>query len=210
MDAVVLNNVTKILKKRHVLDEVSLCIPEGTITGIVGRNGSGKSMLFKAISGLMPVTTGHISVMGSVVGKNGAFPADIGILIERPGYIPQYSAYKNLLLLAEIKNRIKDSEIRALMEELGLDPNDNRPVRKYSLGMKQKVGIIQAIMEHPYLILLDEPTNNLDQESILILRKILLRLRDQGSTIMLCSHNAEDISAICNSVYTMSNGRLID
>ena len=148
--------------------------------------------------------------MGRTVGKNGAFPADIGILIERPGYMPQYSAYKNLHLLAEIKNRIGDSEIRALMEELGLEPNDNRPVRKYSLGMKQKVGIVQAIMEHPSLILLDEPTNNLDQESILILREILLRLRRQGSTIMLCSHNAEDISAICDNAYTMSNGRLID
>jgi len=210
VDAVVLNNVTKILKKRRVLDEVSLRVPEGTITGVIGRNGSGKSMLFKAISGLMPVNAGHISVMGKAVGKNGAFPADIGILIERPGYMPQYSAYKNLQLLAEIKNRIRDSEIRALMEELGLEPNDHRPVRKYSLGMKQKIGIIQAIMERPYLILLDEPTNNLDQESILILREILLRLRHQGSTIMLCSHNAEDISAICDNAYTMSNGRLID
>lgn len=210
MDAVVLNNVTKILKRKHVLDEVYLRVPEGSITGIIGRNGSGKSMLFKAISGLMPVNTGQISVMGRIVGKNGAFPADIGILIERPGYMPQYSAYKNLQLLAEIKKRIRDDEIKALMEEIGLDPNDNRPVRKYSLGMKQKIGITQAIMEHPYLILLDEPTNNLDQESILILREILLRLRRQGSTIMLCSHNMEDISAICDNVYTMDNGRLND
>ena len=195
MEAISVNNVTKILKRRRVLDDVSLHIPEGSITGIVGRNGSGK---------------GSISIMGNTIGRNGAFPSDIGILIERPGFLPQYSAFQNLKMIAEIKNRINDDDIVSMMTDMGLDPKDRRPARKYSLGMKQKIGIIQAIMERPRVILLDEPTNNLDQESIVALRTILLRLRSQGSTIMLCSHNAEDISTICDRSYTIVDGRIND
>ena len=167
-------------------------------------------MLFKAISGLMPVNKGSISIMGNTIGRNGAFPSDIGILIERPGFLPQYSAFQNLKMIAEIKNRINDDDIVSMMTDMGLDPKDRRPARKYSLGMKQKIGIIQAIMERPRVILLDEPTNNLDQESIVALRTILLRLRSQGSTIMLCSHNAEDISTICDRSYTIVDGRIND
>lgn len=210
MEAVSVSHITKIIKRRLVLNDVSLHIMEGSITGIVGRNGSGKSMLFKAISGLMPVNKGSIAIMGKTIGRNGTFPSDIGILIERPGFLPQYSAFKNLRMIAEIRSRISDDDIVSIMTELGLDPKDRRPVRKYSLGMKQKIGIIQAIMEHPSVILLDEPTNNLDQESIMTLRSILQRLRSQGSTIMICSHNTEDISSICDRAYTMMDGCLYD
>ncbi len=210
MEAITVKNVTKVLKNKRVLDNVSLHIPAGSITGIIGRNGSGKSMLFKAISGLMPVNSGSIVIMGRTVGRNGAFPSDIGILIERPGYLPQYSALRNLQMIAEIRCKIDDSDIIAIMTEMGLDPKDRRPVRKYSLGMKQKIGIIQAIMERPRVILLDEPTNNLDQESIVTLRTILQRLRNQGSTILICSHNSEDISTICDKSYTMADGHICD
>ncbi len=208
MEAIIVDNVTKVLKRHRVLDGVSLRVPEGSITGIVGRNGSGKSMLFKAISGLMPVNTGSIQIMGKTIGRNGAFPADIGILIERPGFLPQYSAFKNLHMIAEIRNRIDDSNITMMMMEFGLDPKDHRPVRKYSLGMKQKIGIIQAIMEQPKVILLDEPTNNLDQESIMTMRKMVKHLRDQGSTILMCSHNTEDITSLCDTAYIMTEGRI--
>lgn len=210
MEAVTVNSVTKILKGRRVLDNVSLHIPECSITGVIGRNGSGKSMLFKAISGLMPVNEGSIAIMGKTIGRNGVFPSDIGILIERPGFMPQYSALKNLQMIAEIRNRISTDDIISLMTEFGLDPKDRRPARKYSLGMKQKIGIVQAIMEHPRVILLDEPTNNLDQESIMTLRATLLRLREQGATIIICSHNMEDISTICDKSYSMMDGQIID
>lgn len=210
MDAITVINVTKILKGKHVLDNVSLHIPEHSITGIIGRNGSGKSMLFKAISGLMPINKGSIFVLGKPVGRNGAFPADIGILIEHPGFMPQYSAYRNLQMLAEIKGRINENDIISIMTEFGLDPKDRRPAKKYSLGMKQKIGIIQAIMERPRIVLLDEPTNNLDQESIIIMRTMLMRLREQGSTILLCSHNMEDISSICDKSYAMEEGQIVD
>lgn len=124
--------------------------------------------------------------------------------------MPQYSAYRNLQMLAEIKGRINENDIISIMTEFGLDPKDRRPAKKYSLGMKQKIGIIQAIMEHPRIVLLDEPTNNLDQESIIILRTMLMRLREQGSTILLCSHNMEDISSICDKSYVMDEGQIVD
>lgn len=206
MNAVIVNNVTKVLNGRKVLNHVSLTIPDNTIVGIVGRNGSGKSMLLKAISGLMPVTEGHISVFGENVGKNGAFPANIGVLIEQPGLLPQYSGMQNLRLIAGIRRVIGDRNIEMYMKELGLDPKDRRPVRKYSMGMKQKVGIIQAVMEQPKLLILDEPMNNLDQESMICVRKIIQRIRSEGSTVILCSHNTEDIEGVCDHVYMMCDG----
>lgn len=177
MNAVTVNNVTKVLNGRKVLNHVSLVVPENSIVGIIGRNGSGKSMLLKAISGLMPVTEGSISVFDKNVGKNGVFPSNIGVLIEQPGLLLQYSGIQNLKLIAGIKRVTSDQNIEMYMNELGLDPKDRRPVRKYSMGMKQKLGIIQAVMERPKLLILDEPMNNLDQESMIRVRDIMQRTR---------------------------------
>src|SRR3712207_2181815 len=180
---------------------------KGKIYGIVGTNGSGKSMMFKAICGLINSTKGEIKVFDEII-KDGSFPKSTGIIIENPGFLPQYSGFKNLKILASINNIVSNEDIKNVISLVGLEPNDKRAVKKYSLGMKQRLGIAQALMEKPKLLILDEPMNGLDEDGVKLIRDILLGLKKESVTILLASHNKEDISELCDEVYKMKKGVL--
>ena len=199
-------NISLTIKKQKILDNVSLSCEEGKIYGLVGRNGSGKTMLMKCICGFIKPTAGEITVDGKRVGKDVDFPKDMGIIIETPGFIPYYSGYKNLKLLAGLNNKIGKEEVRNSMKQVGLDPDLRRHVRKYSLGMRQRLGLAQAIMENPKILILDEPFNGLDKEGVAEMREYLLGYKKQGKTILICSHSAEDITVLCETVHEMDKG----
>lgn len=202
-----ITNISKDIEGIKVLNNIDLCIAKGKAYGIVGRNGSGKSMLFKAICGLINPTEGKIKVFDEFI-QDGKFPKNTGAIIENPGFLPQYSAYKNLKILASINNVINDEKIKETISLVGLDPNSRKQVKKFSLGMKQRLGIAQALMEEPKLLILDEPMNGLDADGIKLVRKILLELKSESVTIVLASHNADDINEICDYVYKMESGKL--
>lgn len=191
-----------------VLNDVSLSIEKGSISGIVGRNGSGKTVLFKSICGFVPLDSGQIIVDGKVIGKDTDMAENIGAIIENPGFLPNYNALKNLRFLAKIRNRIKDQQIIEAIERVGLDPNSKKWVGKYSLGMRQRLGIAQAIMENPDILILDEPMNGLDKHGVEDIRKLLLELKELGKTILIASHNPLDIELLCDNVYEMDAGVL--
>ena len=194
------DNVIKKFGSEIALNNVSIEFERGKIYGIVGRNGSGKTVLFKTIIGFLKPTGGRIIVDGKEIGKDTDFADHIGIIIETPGFLSAYSGYKNLEYLASIKNRIGKNEIKKSMERVGLDPNSKKKVGKYSLGMRQRLGIAQAIMENPDILILDEPMNGLDNQGVEDVREILLNLKDEGKSIILASHNKEDIEALCDKV----------
>ena len=202
------HNVDLIIKKTHILQGVSVSFEKGKIHGLIGRNGSGKTMLMKCICGFVKPTTGTITVNGKVIGKDCDFPDNTGIIIETPGFIPYYSGYKNLKLLADLHGKITKDDIRKTMEQVGLDPLLKRHVRKYSLGMRQRLGLAQAIMENPDLLILDEPMNGLDKDGVSDMRQYLLNLKEQGKTILIASHSAEDIDILCDTVCEMDKGKL--
>lgn len=211
MDIVVtVNALTKSINRHDVLIDINLQVEPADFCGIIGRNGSGKSMLLKTISGLIPATTGSVTVFGKQVGNNGSPAHSTGILIESPGLLDRYSAKYQLSVLAEIAGAKdpKSDAIKALAY-VGLDPEDKRNVKKYSLGMRQKVGIAIALMGEPKLLLLDEPTSNLDDNSIDDLKKLLVRLNQDGVTILLASHQKSDVEQLCNRIIELKNGRII-
>ena len=192
--------------KTHILKNITANFEEGKIHGLIGRNGSGKTMLMKCICGFIKPTSGEIAVDGKRVGKDVDFPKDMGIIIETPGFIPYYSGYKNLKLLAGLNNKV--GKQREAMQKVGLDPDLKRHVKKYSLGMRQRLGLAQAIMENPKILILDEPFNGLDKEGVKEMREYLLSYKEQGKTILICSHSAEDISVLCETVHEMDKGEL--
>lgn len=206
--AIQLKDVCKTFGKAEVLKQVTAKFEAGKIYGIIGRNGSGKTVLFKCICGFVPVTSGTIRVRSQVVGKDVDIPKDMGIIIESPGFLPGYSGFHNLRFLARIRNKIDDEKIRETLRFVGLDPGDKKHVGKYSMGMRQRLGLAQAIMEDPEILILDEPMNGLDRQGVKEIRQCLLKLRDQGKTILLASHNAEDIRVLCDRVYEMDAGEL--
>ena len=203
-----IKNVSLKIKENRILENVSLQCEKGEISGIIGRNGSGKTMLMKCICGFVHPTHGEIQVHGKRIGKDVDFIPDAGIIIETPSFIPYYSGIKNLALLASIQNKIKKSEIEDAMERVGLDPNMKKNVKKYSLGMRQRLALAQAIMENPKILILDEPFNGLDKEGVLDMLKYLLKLKKEGKTILLSSHLSEDIEILCDKVYEMEHGKL--
>ena len=203
-----LKDVCKTFGKAEVLKQVTAKFEAGKIYGIIGRNGSGKTVLFKCICGFVPVTSGTIRVRSQVVGKDVDIPKDMGIIIESPGFLPGYNGFHNLRFLARIRNKIDDEKIRETLRFVGLDPGDKKHVGKYSMGMRQRLGLAQAIMEDPEILILDEPMNGLDRQGVKEIRQCLLKLRDQGKTILLASHNAEDIRVLCDRVYEMDAGEL--
>ncbi len=203
-----INNVCKAFQKNYVLNNVSITFEKNKIHGLVGRNGSGKTMLLKCICGFVPVTSGEIIVNGKSIGKDTDVPDDIGIIIETPGFLPNYSGYKNLKFLASIKKHISKKEIINAIHRVGLDPESKKHVGKYSLGMRQRLGIAQAIMEHPSILILDEPMNGLDKHGVNDVRDLLMQLRNEGHTILLASHNAQDIDMLCDTVCEMDAGKL--
>ena len=202
-------NVVKRFRDQVVLKNVSISFEKGQIHGIVGRNGSGKTVLFKCICGLMHPEEGVILVNGKRVGRDVDMPEDMGAIIEAPGFLPNYSGYKNLRFLANIRRKIGKEEIVNVLKTVGLDPESRKHVGKYSLGMRQRLGIAQAIMEDPEILILDEPMNGLDNAGVQDIRALLLELKAQGKTILLASHNHEDIAALCDTVHEMDGGVLL-
>ncbi len=201
-------NVSLTLQKNPILKNVSANFGKGKIHGLIGRNGSGKTMLMKCICGFVKPTVGEITVDGKRIGKDCDFPDNAGIIIETPGFVPYYSGFKNLKLLAALRGKISADDIKNTMRQVGLDPDLKRHVRKYSLGMRQRLGLAQAIMENPELLVLDEPMNGLDKEGVCDMRDYLLNLREQGKTILIASHSAEDIDILCDTVCEMDKGEL--
>lgn len=208
MGIIDINNIDLTIGKTNILKNITVSFDEGKIHGLIGRNGSGKTMLMKCICGFIKPTGGEITVDGKRVGKDVDFPKNMGIIIETPGFIPYYSGYKNLKLLAGLNNKISKQEIKKSMEQVGLDPDLKRHVKKYSLGMRQRLGLAQAIMENPKILILDEPFNGLDKDGVADMRKYLLELKERGKTILIASHSSEDIEILCDTVCEMDKGVL--
>lgn len=199
-------NVTKTFGDQEVLKTVCVKFEMGKIYGIVGRNGSGKTVLLKCICGLLYPSTGTVTVGGKVVGKDVDYPENVGFIIETPGFLPRYSGLKNLKYLASVRGKVKEDEIRKYMELVGLNPNDKKYVGNYSLGMRQRLGIAQALMENPDILILDEPMNALDNNGVEEMRTILLKMKEQGKLIIIASHIRDDIDILCDEVYGIDAG----
>jgi ABC-2 type transport system ATP-binding protein len=206
--AVSVQHVYKDFMGEQVLNDVHHDFESGKIHGIIGNNGSGKTVLFKCICGFLFPTAGKIFVDYEQVGRDMDFPEDLGLIIETPGFLPQFSGHKNLEILASLKRKIDRAKIQKTIQRVGLNPAMKKPVGKYSLGMRQRLGLAQAIMEDPTLLILDEPLNGLDKHGVREMRELLKELRSEGKTILLASHNAEDIAELCDTVCEMDAGVL--
>lgn len=207
-ERIIVENVSKKFGRETVLDNVSLKIKNGSIVGIVGRNGSGKTVLFKLICGFYAADKGRIVVDGKQLGKDIDIPEKIGSIIETPGFLGNFSGYRNLKYLADIRGRAGKENICRAIERVGLNPQSRKKVRKYSLGMKQRLGLAQAFMEDQEILVLDEPMNGLDNQGVEDMRKLFLELKEQGKTLLIASHNHEDIDILCDEVYEMDHGVL--
>ena len=207
-DKIELIHVTKKFGQELILKEVNLTLEQGRVYGIIGNNGSGKTVLMKCICGFLIPTTGLIQVFGSSIGQDVDFPESLGVIIETPGFLTNLTGRKNLEILAGMRRKIGPAEIQQVLEKVGLDPALKKPVANYSLGMRQRLGIAQAIMEDPKLLILDEPFNGLDKHGVGEIRRLLLELKEEGKTILLASHNEEDIRILCDEVYEMDGGVL--
>lgn len=207
-NAIEITNVTKKFAETVAVDNVSVSWEKGKIHGIIGRNGSGKTVLFKCICGLFPVTQGQITVLGQSIGDGRRVPKGVGAIIENPGFLPNVSGFTNLRCLAELSGKADKQKIRDAITLVGLDPNDKKHVGKYSLGMRQRLGLAQALMENPELLVLDEPMNGLDKYGVEDMRKLFLKLKSQGKTILIASHNSEDIRLLCDTLHEMGAGNL--
>ena len=203
-----LDRVSKAFSRRTILNDVTLAIEAGHTVGIVGSNGSGKSVLFQVICGFLTPDSGTVRVRGETLGGNRDFPENMGVLINSPGFISLDTGLQNLRYLAGIRGVIGDREIRDAMKKVGLDPDDRTRVEHYSLGMKQKLGLAQAIMEGQDILILDEPFNALDYKTYNDVKEIIRALQAEGKTILMTSHNYEDIETLCNEVYVLEEGTL--
>lgn len=208
MNVIEVTCLSKSFKDIKVLDNVSINFEKGKVYGLIGRNGSGKTMLLKCICGFVIPSEGNIKVNNKIIGREIDVPQSVGIIIETPGFLPNYSAFKNLKGLAMIKGNINKEEILNAINRVGLDATSKKWVGKFSLGMRQRLGIAQAIMENPEILILDEPMNGLDNTGVKEIRKLLLSLKEDGKTIIIASHNKDDISTLCDEVFEMDKGRL--
>jgi len=202
-------NLSKSFSGISVLNNINIKMESGKIYGLNGKNGSGKTMLLRAICGLITPTSGRIIINGDILGKDISFPKSIGALIENPGFITGYSGYKNLKILADIQGKITDVEIRNAINVVGLNPDDKKKFKKYSLGMKQKLGIAAAIMESPDIIILDEPLNGLDESSVNSLKITLRTYRDNGCLIIVTCHDREELEFLSDEIIFIENGNII-
>lgn len=207
---ITVKNLSLKIQKDVILSDINLHIERGKITGLVGRNGCGKTMLMKCITGFVKPTQGEVVFDGKKIGEEIDFPKNTGIIIETPAFVPYYSGYKNLMELAMLQKKIGKAEVEEVLKKVGLYEARKKLVRKYSLGMRQRLGIAQALMENPDTLILDEPMNGLDNECVALVRGILADLKKQGKTILLVSHNAEDIRVLCDVIYEMDKGRIIE
>ncbi|MDE7366372.1 MAG: ATP-binding cassette domain-containing protein [Lachnospiraceae bacterium] len=203
-----IKNLNLNIKGHLILSDVNMTMQKGKIYGLVGNNGSGKTMLMKCICGFIHPTSGEVIVNDEVIGRDADYIKDAGIIIENPGFIPYYSGMKNLRMLSEINGTADKTKIRETMEICGLNPELKLPVKKYSLGMRQRLGIAQAIMEEQSVLILDEPMNGLDKEGVAAIRELLLKMKEQGRLIILASHNREDIDVLCDEVFEVEKGKI--
>ena len=205
----VANNISKTIRQKVILSNVSLCLKSGNVYGFVGKNGSGKTMLFRALSGLMKIDSGSIAWEEKILHKDFSVLPSLGIIIENAGLYPNFTGMQNLTYLANLTKRIGQEEIIHAITRVGLNPYDKRFYGKYSLGMKQRLAIAQAIMEKPDVIMLDEPTNALDETGVEEIRKIILEEKARGALILVASHNKEDIQVLADEWYRVENGQVI-
>lgn len=204
----VVNNISKSIKGKKILSDISLEMEQGKVYGVVGRNGSGKTMLFRALSGLMSVDSGSIIWNNKQLHKEFSVLPNLGIVLENAGLYPNLTGFENLMYLAKIRNAIHKEDVVAAIRRVGLNPEDKRAFGKYSMGMKQRLVIAQAIMEKPDIIMLDEPTNGLDDSGIKQIRDVIMQEKNRGALILLASHNKEDIHILSDNLYRMVDGKL--
>jgi ABC-2 type transport system ATP-binding protein len=205
-----IRNVSKKYGEQTVLYDITLDIPSGSCTGFVGNNGSGKTVLFKCICGFVKPTKGYIEVREKRIGRDSDFIEDTGIIIENPGFLGNLTGYRNLELLSSINNKIDRTRILSMLEQVGLDDAMNKKVRNYSLGMRQRLGIAQAIMEKPSILILDEPFNGLDREGLTAMRELVRSMNEEGTTVLISSHNSSDIELLCDRVIELDGGKMIN
>lgn len=203
-----ISNVTKTIKKAVILDNINMELESGKVYGLRGSNGSGKTMLMRAVCGLIIPEMGEINIDGDILGKDISFPKSVGALIENPSFISSYTGFKNLKLLASIQNKISDDAIRKALKAVGLNPDDKRTFKKYSLGMKQRLGIACAIMESPDIIILDEPVNALDDNGIELVRDILKEQKERGALIILACHDKQELQYLSDEIFEIYEGKI--
>ena len=208
-DVIVIDKLTKSFKGKTVLEDVNMRLQEGGIYGIVGDNGSGKTVLLKLICGFMKPDSGTVTVNGKVIGKDADFPENTGIIIEAPGFLPNYSGMKNLEYLASIRGKIGKEQIESAMKTVGLDPSSKLRVGKYSLGMKQRLGIAAAVMENPDIVILDEPINALDESGAKQVRTILKEQKERGAVCIIACHDSEELNFLSDEIIEIAEGRIV-
>lgn len=209
MTDIKIENVSKKIKSNMILKNIDMELTSGHIYGFRGKNGCGKTMLMRCICGLIIPTAGKIIINGKELHKDIKIPESIGALIENPAFLPQYTGFKNLKMLASLKGKINDEEVKLAIKRAGLDPNDKRTYKKYSLGMKQKLGIANAIMGEPDIIVLDEPINALDEISVENVKKVFLELKEKGKLIIAACHDREELEYLCDIIYELKDGEIV-
>lgn len=205
-----LNEINKNIHRKQILVDINCKMEGGKVYGLKGKNGCGKTMLMRVISGLIKPTSGKVDINGKELWKNMTFPESIGVLIENPSFIDRYTGYQNLKLLADIKGIIGKKEIYEAISKVGLEPEDKRKFRKYSLGMKQKLGIACAFMEHPDIVILDEPINAIDQSGVELVRNVLDELKSEGKIIIIACHDTEEMEILADEIFEMENGTIVN
>ena len=204
-----ISHVSKIIKNNPVIKDISMELQSGAVYGFKGINGSGKTMLMRLISGLIRPSQGEISMNGKILGKDISFPNSIGVFLENPAFLDAYSGFNNLKLLASIKSVASDDDIRNTLLRVGLDPDSNKKYKKYSLGMKQRLGIAAAIMEKPEIVILDEPTNSLDEDGVDLVKHIVRNEKERGAFVIVSCHDEEILKGMSDEVFLLEQGRLI-
>lgn len=209
MSEIVISKLSKTIKGNKILDDINITMKSGTIYGLRGKNGCGKTMLMRAICGLLIPSTGNVTIDGEELHRDIAIPRSVGALIENPSFLPQYTGFKNLKMLASLSEGISDDDIREAISRAGLDPNEKKAYKKYSLGMKQKLGIANAIMGEPDIIILDEPINALDEESVEKIKGELKKLCDKDKIIIIACHDREELEYLCDEIFEMKAGAIV-
>lgn len=209
MTNIVIQNLSKTIKKNVVIQDISMELQSGTVYGFKGINGSGKTMLMRLICGLIRPTQGEVSINGKVLGKDLSFPESVGVFLENPAFLGAYSGFQNLKLLASIKSVADDEAIRSALSRVGLRPDDHKKYRKYSLGMKQRLGIAAAIMERPDIVILDEPTNSLDADGVNLVKSVIKDEKKRGALVIISCHDAELLQDLSDETFLLEQGRLV-
>lgn len=210
MKEINVKGLNKKIKKVTILEDINYCFKGGCIYGLSGINGSGKTMLMRAMSGLIFPDSGEITIDGKVLGKDMSFPPSIGILIENPKFLKDYTGYENLKLLADVQGKIKDKDIRETLDKVGLDPDDKRTYYKYSLGMRQRLGIAAAILGEPDIIMLDEPTNAIDLDGLSQIRKVIRDLISDDRVIIIACHEKQEMEKLADTIIQMDRGKIVE